>query len=84
MRKIILEDVNVEKEEVRKELGIKEDRKPSNNQTYQPMQYYQQQPQQYNPFQTDTKYEFMLIAMNPIIGFIYQIFKGLSWLRNKR
>jgi hypothetical protein len=60
-----------------------------NNQTYyqptqhyQPMQY-QQQPQQ-NPFQTDTKYEFMLIAMNPFVALIYQIFKGLAWLITRK
>jgi hypothetical protein len=89
MRKIILEDVELEKKEVRKEVGIKEE-KLGNNQTYyqptqyyQPVQYQQQQPQQ-NPFQTDTKYEFMLIAMNPFIGFIYQIFKGLAWLITRR
>jgi Fe2+ transport system protein B len=94
MRKIILQDVEAEKEEIRRELNIKEDKEVRNNQTIsQPQQqyyqqYYQQQYQQpqQNPFQTDTKYEFMLIAMNPIIGFIYQIFKGLAWLisGNKR
>jgi hypothetical protein len=26
----------------------------------------------------------MLIAMNPFIGFIYQIFKGLAWLITRR
>jgi uncharacterized membrane protein len=94
MRKIILQDVEVEKEEIRRELNIKEDKEVRNNQTtFQPQQqYYQQhyqqqyqQPQQQNPFQTDTKYEFMLIAMNPFIALIYQIFKGLAWLisRNK-
>ena len=82
MRKIILQDVEVEKEEIRRELNIKEDKEVRNNQaTSQPQQqYYQQQPQQHNPFQTDTKYEFMLIAMNPFIALIYQIFKGLAWL----
>jgi Tfp pilus assembly protein PilP len=95
MRKIILQDVEAEKEEIRRELNIKEDKEVRNNQaTSQPQQqyyqqYYQQQyqqPQQQNPFQTDTKYEFMLIAMNPIVGFMYQIFKGLAWLisGNKR
>jgi uncharacterized membrane protein len=95
MRKIILQDVEAEKEEIRRELNIKEDKEVKNNQTtFQPQQqYYQQhyqqqyqQPQQQNPFQTDTKYEFMLIAMNPFIALIYQIFKGLAWLisRNRR
>jgi hypothetical protein len=89
MRKIILQDVEAEKEEIRRELNIEEDKEVRNNQTtFQPQQqyyqqYYQQQyqqPQQYNPFQTDTKYEFMLIAMNPLVALIYQMFKGLAWL----
>jgi len=90
MRKIIIQDVEAEKEEIRRELNIKESNEVRNNQTtFQPQQQYQyqyQQPQQQNPFQTDTKYEFMLIAMNPLVALIYQIFKGLSWLisRNKR
>ena len=92
MRKIIIQDVEAEKEEIRRELNIKESNEVRNNQTtFQPQQQYQyqyqyQQPQQQNPFQTDTKYEFMLIAMNPFVALIYQIFKGLSWLisRNKR
>jgi len=90
MRKIIIQDVEAEKEEIRRELNIKEGNEVRNNQTtFQPQQQYQyqyQQPQQQNPFQTDTKYEFMLIAMNPFVALIYQIFKGLSWLisRNKR
>jgi len=78
MRKITLEDVELEKDEVRKELDIKEDKKVS-NQAYQPMPMQQQ-----NPFQTDTKYEFMLIANSPFVALIYQIFKGLSWLMSKR
>ncbi len=88
MRKIIIQDVEAEKEEIRRELNIKESNEVRNNQTtFQPQQQYQyQQPQQQNPFQTDTKYEFMLAAMNPFVALIYQIFKGLSWLisRNKR
>jgi len=90
MRKIIIQDVEAEKEEIRRELNIKESNEVRNNQTtFQPQQQYQyqyQQPQKQNPFQTDTKYEFMLIAMNPFVALIYQIFKGLSWLisRNKR
>jgi Tfp pilus assembly protein PilP len=85
MRKIILQDVEAEKEEVRRELNIKEDKEARNNQTtfQSQQQYYQQQyqqPQQHNPFQTDTKYEFMLTAMNPFVGLIYQMFKGLAWL----
>jgi hypothetical protein len=85
MRKIILQDVEAEKEEIRRELNIKENKEVRNNQTtfHPQQQYYQQyyqQPQQHNPFQTDTKYEFMLLAMNPIVGFFYQIFKGLAWL----
>jgi uncharacterized ion transporter superfamily protein YfcC len=72
------------KEEIRRELNIKGDKEVRNNQTtFQPQQQYHQQqyqqPQQHNPFQTDTKYEFMLI-MNPFIALIYQIFKGLAWL----
>jgi len=81
MRRITLADVELEEE-------IKEGNEVRNNQTtFQPQQQYQyQQPQQQNPFQTDTKYEFMLAAMNPFVALIYQIFKGLSWLisRNKR
>jgi|GEM_PF-4416835 len=92
MRKIIIQDVEAEKEEIRRELNIKEGNEVRNNQTtFHPQQQYQyqyqyQQPQQQNPFQTDTKYEFMLAAMNPFVALIYQIFKGLSWLisRNKR
>jgi hypothetical protein len=73
MRKIVLEDVEVEREEVRRELDIKEDKRARGNQTaYQPMQY--QQPQ-HNPFQSDPKYEFMLIAMNPFVALLYQIVK---------
>jgi hypothetical protein len=41
------------------------------------------EPQQCNPFQTNVKYEFLLIAINPIIGLIYQIFKGIAWLIRK-
>jgi hypothetical protein len=85
MRKIVLEDANVEREEVRREVGVKEEK---NSQAYyQPTQYqpiqYQQPQQQQNPFQTDTKYEFMLIAMNPFVALIYQIFKGLAWLMRR-
>jgi hypothetical protein len=80
MRKIILQDVEAEKEEIRRELNIKEDKEVRNNQTTsQPQQqYYQQyyqQPQQQNPFQHDPKYEFMLIAMNPFVALLYQIVK---------
>ncbi len=77
MRRITLEDVELEKDKVRKELDIKD--KKVSNQAYQPMPMQQQ-----HPFQTDTKYEFMLIAINPFVALIYQIFKGLSWLMSKK
>jgi hypothetical protein len=80
MRKIILKDVEAEKEEIRQQLNIKETKEVKNNQTTsQPQQQYQyqyQHPQQnHNPFQQDTKYEFMLFAMNPTAGALYQILK---------
>jgi hypothetical protein len=78
MRKIILKDVEAEKEEIRQQLNIKETKEAKNNQTTsQPQQQYQyQHPQQnYNPFQHDTKYEFMLFTTNPIAGAVYQILK---------
>jgi hypothetical protein len=78
MRKIILKDVEAEKEEIRQQLNIKETKEVKNDQTTsQPQQQYQyQHPQQnYNPFQQDTKYEFMLFAMNPTAGALYQILK---------
>lgn len=80
MRKIILKDVEAEKEEIRQQLNIKETKEAKNNQvTSQPQQQYQYQyqhsQQNYSPFQHDTKYEFMLFAMNPTVGALYQIFK---------
>jgi len=80
MRKIILKNVEAEKEEIRQQLNIKETKEEKSNQTtFQPQQQYQyqdQHPQQnYNPFQHDTKYEFMLFAMNPTAGAVYQILK---------
>jgi len=82
MRKIVLK--NIDKNEFKDDIAKKIEKKDNNStnhsqsQTYQPQTY--QQPQQYNPFNQDVKYEFMLFAVSPLAGAIYQIFKVFNWI----
>jgi hypothetical protein len=83
MRKVILKDIN--RDEIGDDLSKKIERENKHSINYSQSQTYQQpqthqQPQSYNPFNQDIKYEFMLFAMNPLIGAIYQIFKLFSWI----
>lgn len=81
MRKVILK--SIDKNELKDEIAKKIEKENKNFTTYSQSQTYQQ-PQTYNspynPFNQDIKYEFMLFAMNPIVGAIYQIFKVFGWI----
>lgn len=78
MRKIIL---SASKDELKDDLTTTK-KESSNSIDYRQTQDRQQTHQQYqtrNPFSHDVKYEFMLFAISPIAGAIYQIFKFFNW-----